>query len=202
MQQTDQPTLKALVLAGGESRRMGQDKAAIQVDGVSLLSRTVSLARQFVDDVHVSVRTPPVDETRRRFNCIVDAGVGQGPLDGILTALNSDTSAAWLVLACDLPLLDASTLRVLIDGAAQHPVAPAIAVADSSGELPEPLCAIWRAPMRAHIEAAFADGRFCARKCLINADAVLVTPVNPDALLNMNQDADLRLAARHGVIIG
>lgn len=201
MQPADQITRKALVLAGGKSRRMGHDKAAIRVDGVSLLARTVKLAAQFSDDVFVGVHQISEDATRSGFQLLVDAGVGQGPLDSILTALEADHAAEWLILACDMPLLDSATLQALTTAADENRAAAAVAMANTSGELPEPLCAIWRAPMRSHILGAFSNDRYCARKCLINADASLVEPANPHALLNMNRDSDLELAVQHGANI-
>ena len=190
--------LKALVLAGGRSARMGRDKAAIMIGGQNLLARTVALAAQYADDVLVGVREPVLDDTRAAFQTLPDAGVGAGPMDSILAALQHDPNADWLVLACDMPLLDAPTLSALVRAADTHRSASAVAIADSSGTLPEPLCAIWRAPMRAAIIAAFEQDRRCARKCLINVDAQLVPQVSAAALLNMNTSDDVQAAKRHG----
>ncbi|MEM9172401.1 MAG: molybdenum cofactor guanylyltransferase [Pseudomonadota bacterium] len=185
----------ALVLAGGQSRRMGEDKAAMRVGDQDLLARTVALAESHSDAVFVGVRDArQVDALRARYACLSDSVEGQGPLASILAALSCDPGADWLVLACDMPCLDEQTLAALCADARSHPDAKAIALSDSSGTLPEPLCAIWRAPLIGEIRYSFEQSNFCARKCLIRAGARLVQPVNADAIINMNTPTDAAAA--------
>ena len=182
----------ALLLAGGESRRMGSDKAAIEIDGQSMLARTASLAEAVAETVWVSVRTEAgADALRRLWPMIEDAPEGQGPLAGILAALRHRSDADWLVLACDLPRLDGATLEALRAGAADQPDAPAVAMRSERDGTPEPLCAIWRPAMRPRIEAQLADDRRCARRCLLDAEVTLVDAVTHGALANMNAPEDL-----------
>ncbi len=182
----------ALLLAGGRSLRMGRDKAEVLVDGQTLLARTAALAQPQVAHIYVSVRdAAAVTGTRAQFSSISDAAVGEGPLAGILAALEYAPQADWLVLACDLPRLDAATLATLSSVAQADRDSAAIAIRSERDGLPEPMCAIWRAPMIAHIRDAFANQRYCARKCLILADARLLDPVTPGALANMNTEDDL-----------
>ncbi|MEM1438521.1 MAG: molybdenum cofactor guanylyltransferase [Pseudomonadota bacterium] len=184
--------LLALILAGGESRRMGSDKAAVLVDGQTMLARTASLAAEISEAAWVSVRaTADSDALRRQWPLIEDAPEGQGPLAGILAALRHRDHADWLVLACDLPCLDSATLAALKDAAADHPDAPAVAMRSERDGTPEPLCAIWRPAMRARIEAQLAEDRRCARRCLLDAAVPLVDAVTRGALTNMNAPEDL-----------
>ena len=79
--------LLALLLAGGESRRMGSDKAAIEIGRQTMLARTAGLAAAVTDGVWVSVRgVEGSDALRRQWPLIEDAPEGQGPLAGILAA--------------------------------------------------------------------------------------------------------------------
>ena len=189
----------ALVLAGGQSRRMGEDKAAIVVDGQPLLARTAALAAPFCDAVHVSVRTAAdADALRRRWPLIEDATDGQGPLAGVLAALRARPDADWLVLACDLPRLDHATLEALLEAAASAADAPAIAMASERDGTPEPMCAVWRAGMAPRIAARLAEDRRCARRCLIDAGVPTVTPVTAGALANMNVPEDRRALVEEG----
>lgn len=89
------------VLAGGESRRMGRDKAALRWKDCSLLDHMVLLLSTVADAVRIVGR----DE-------LPDRVPGQGPLGGILTALEATDSDANLFLAVDLPLLTPGFLRV------------------------------------------------------------------------------------------
>lgn len=184
--------LHALVLAGGQSTRMGRDKASVLVDGETLLARTMTLAQQFAAESFVSARSP--DATggpRADYPCIYDSEHGEGPMAGILAALEYAPQADWLVLACDLPRLDAATLAALTGCAAGDADSPAIAMQSERDGLPEPMCAIWRPAMHGHILARFEEGRLCARKTLILAQVRLVGAVTPGALDNMNTEHDL-----------
>ena len=183
--------MRALVLAGGRSRRMGVDKAAMQVDGESLLARTVATASRVSDHVLVSVNPDQVaDPVRAQFALLVDPSTDAGPLGAIRGALESAPDVDWLVLGCDMPGLDQRTLELLRRAAAGAPDAPAIAACLPDASLPEPLCAIWRGAMLAHIDAALAAGRRCPRKCLIRAEALTVPVASPRVVANLNTPED------------
>jgi len=105
-----------LVLAGGQSRRMGRDKALLLRDGQSQLAHMVSLLDAVVDRVFVSARSEQTaDAERSRFELIVDRYDDMGPVAGILSALQEYPEVDWLVVACDLPNIDDSTLRFLLE---------------------------------------------------------------------------------------
>ena len=107
-----------LVLAGGESRRMGSDKALLQRGGGSQLAHVVALLEPLVDRVFVSTRPGQQSEPERgRFEQIVDRYEGIGPVAGILSAMDEWPDVEWLVVACDLPNVDDKTLRYLLDEA-------------------------------------------------------------------------------------
>ncbi|MEO0997817.1 MAG: molybdenum cofactor guanylyltransferase [Pseudomonadota bacterium] len=181
---------RALVLAGGHSSRMGCDKAALAINGESQLARTVRLAAAEVDRVQVSVRADQADDPLRAgYDCLVDAPESAGPMAGILTALKA-SAEPWLVLACDLPALDATTLRHLLDNVA--PDAPATAYASERDGLPEPLCAVWMPAALGPLAEALAAGRRCPRKLLIETGAPLLQLPVAGALTNVNTPADLR----------
>lgn len=177
--------LYGLVLAGGRSTRMQSDKAALEYAGRSQLERAVELISPLVERVFVSVRADQRnDPLRARFEQIVDSGEVEGPIAGIVAAQLRHPDAAWLVLACDLPLLDRQTLEHLVRS--RHPGRQATAYRSSHDGLPEPLCAIYEPSSREAIRAHIASGRDCPRKFLINADAALLEQPQPGALDNVN----------------
>src|SRR6185437_16964450 len=109
------PAVYGLVLAGGRSKRMQRDKAALPYAGRTQLERAIELIEPFVARVYVSVRPDQIDDPlRARFAQIVDSGETAGPIAGILAAQSHHPEVAWLVLACDLPMLDAQTLQHLL----------------------------------------------------------------------------------------
>ena len=182
--------LQALVLAGGRSRRMGQDKALLVRDGQSQLSFVASLVGEVTDKVFVSTRSDQQDDAERgRFANIVDRYDGIGPVAGILSAMDDYPDADWLVVACDLPNIDGPTLDYLVQHAdGDHPFT---AYRSSHDGLPEPLCAIYRAGSDSILRKFVDDGIVCPRKILINSDTRLLDQPNPAALDNVNTPDDL-----------
>jgi molybdopterin-guanine dinucleotide biosynthesis protein A len=179
-----------LVLAGGKSSRMGSDKALLEQDGETQLSRAVALLAERVDRVFVSTRADQASDAERgKFEQIVDRYEDIGPVAGILSAMDSNKEVSWLVLACDLPNIDDATIAYLMEQcSAEHPVT---AYASSHDGLPEPLCAIYRPQSRAVIDSFVEQGVICPRKMLINSDTHLLAQPNPDALHNVNSPEDL-----------
>lgn len=181
--------LNGLVLAGGESRRMGRDKAALEVGGRSALARALELIGGFCAQSFVSVRPGDSDGLRARFQRIEDSFGGVGPADGIASAQAHDPDAAWLVLACDLPRLDRHTVaRLVSERDARRDATAFRSTRDST--LPEPLCAIYEPASRARIAAFLGDGIRCPRKMLLSLDTLLLEPASGGALDNMNTPDD------------
>ena len=185
------PPLYGLVLAGGRSTRMQRDKAAIQYrPGETQLDAAMNLLAGRVARAFASVRAEQrSDPARARYPQIVDRGGLEGPIAGISAALTEHPDAAWLVLACDLPYLEARTLDALI--AARRDGTNVIAFKSSSDSLPEPLCAIYEPGTRTLLEAHIAAGKNCPRKFLIGTAGVeLLDLPNPRALDNVNTVED------------
>jgi molybdopterin-guanine dinucleotide biosynthesis protein A len=185
------PSVFGLVLAGGQSTRMKRDKATLAYHGgKTQLERAMELLGPRVKRAFVSVRPGQTDPVRARFEQIVDTREGLGPIAGITAAQARYPDAAWLVLACDLPFLEAATLDYLL--AERDPMRQATAFRSShSGNpkhngLPEPLCAIYEPSSREAILAHLASGKDCPRKFLIKGDTKLIDQPNPRALDNVN----------------
>jgi molybdopterin-guanine dinucleotide biosynthesis protein A len=179
------------VLAGGRSRRLGRDKAALVHEGTTLLERAASLLQVIVSRVSVSVRPDQVDDDlRRRFVLITDAREGIGPAAGIIAAHRSQPSAAWLVLACDMPRVTAQELTRLVD--ARNALRAATAFRQAADGRPEPLCAIYEPATLAQFQAQVdAGGNPSPRDWLAATDAILLDPVTPDLLTSINTPEDL-----------
>jgi molybdopterin-guanine dinucleotide biosynthesis protein A len=184
------PPLYGLVLAGGRSQRMQRDKAALEYrPGETQLDTAMKLLGSRVERAFVSMRAEQRDDDARAgYPQILDRGDVQGPIAGISAALAGHPQAAWLVLACDLPFLDAHTLDTLI--AARDRDGDATAFRSTHDGLPEPLCAIYEPRALHAIGAHIAAGKNCPRKFLINAKTRLLTQPNPRALDNVNTVAE------------
>ena len=187
--------LHGLVLAGGRSTRMGRDKAALAWHGRPALERAFDLLSACTARAFVSLRAEQAgDPLRRALPHIVDGEAGQGPIAGIAAAQAAHPEAAWLVLACDLPFVDAGTLAHLLER--RDTSSLATAYRSAYGGLPEPLCAIWEPASREPLLAFIREGRHCPRKFLINSGATLIDLPDPLALDNINTPGELEAARK------
>ena len=114
-----------VVLAGGRSTRLGQDKVRLRLpgDGRDMLARTANLLAACTDGVVISCRAPASGEDTPALpgiRSIPDAEPGLGPLGGVWSALR-ELRQPILVLSCDLPFMDVPTLRRLIDARGARP---------------------------------------------------------------------------------
>jgi molybdopterin-guanine dinucleotide biosynthesis protein A len=146
------------VLAGGASSRFGSDKALAQLGGETMLARMYGLLRELTD--RVSVVGSSAKYTGVEAQIVPDRWPGEGPLGGIITALEhtraSDLKVAHcLVVSCDMPFLRAEWLQYLCGYAANS--AAEIVVPRSTQGL-EPLCACWRTDTADTLHALFEGG--------------------------------------------
>ncbi len=190
-------TTYGLVLAGGKSRRMGQDKALLQRDGKSQIGYLVALLEPLLDRVFVSARQDQSREPeRQRYAQIIDRYADMGPVAGILTAMEDYPDADWVVVACDLPNVDEATIRHLLENTADP--APFTAYRSSHDDLPEPLCALYRSGSDAIIRRFVDEGLHCPRMMLFWSDTALLTQPDPASLDNVNTPDDLRASVLEG----
>jgi molybdopterin-guanine dinucleotide biosynthesis protein A len=179
------PALYGLVLSGGRSTRMKRDKAKLEYAGKPQLERAMELISPLVERSFVSLRAEQrSDPQRAAYEAITDLKPNLGPIGGIQAALHAHPQNAWLVLACDLPFLDAATLRHLIARRARARLATAYR--SRFDDLPEPLCAIYEPASLAAIEAWIAQGENCPRKWLSRSDVELLALPELRALDNVN----------------
>ena len=180
-----------LVLSGGKSMRMGTDKGLIAYHGIPQRDYLYQLLEKICDKTFMSIRKEQEAEISSSFNTIVDEDVFKGPFNGILSAHNKYPDVAWLVLACDLPLIDEKSLRELIE--ARKGSAVATAFAQKENPLPEPLCAIWEPQALTGAVTYLEQGNgSCPRKFLINSNTHLVFPENAQVLMNANSEVEYK----------
>ncbi|MFY9730432.1 MAG: molybdenum cofactor guanylyltransferase [Candidatus Acidiferrales bacterium] len=190
MRKTEQ--VRGFILAGGESSRMGRDKALLELEGVALIVRTARLVESAAE------RCAIVGDTVRleglELLVIEDDFPGAGPLGGIATALRASQAEWNLVVACDLPYLTREWLEFLI-GHAMQSDADAVLPMNERGA--EPLCAMYHKRGESAIRAALGRG---VRKVTDGLADVRIKFIEPrewkgfdsDGLLfkNMNSPAD------------
>jgi molybdenum cofactor guanylyltransferase len=186
---TNETPLYGLALTGGRSTRMGRDKATLIYDLQPQLERIMALLEAACARSFVSLRADQSDALRDRWPGIVDAQHDIGPIAGIAAAQATYPTVAWLVVACDLPLLNSATLQQLIAARdSTHDV-----VAFTTEEHLESLCALWQPSSCHHVQTAVQHQQYSVMKALQRMNTRLLTPDDPTALRNINTLDDYRL---------
>ncbi len=183
------PEVYGLVLAGGKSQRMGQDKGHINWHGKDQQYYMADMLKNYTAKVCISCRADKQQEIDPAYQTLPDTFTGLGPLGAILSAFREQPEKAWLVVACDLPLLDKQTLDYLT--AHRDTSAMATAFVSPQSNFPEPLITIWEPKSYPVLLSFLSQGYACPRKVLINIDTKLITAPNPGALTNVNTPEEL-----------
>jgi molybdopterin-guanine dinucleotide biosynthesis protein A len=143
----------AFILAGGKSKRMGAEKAFLQLGCQTLLMRALALAAT----VAAEVRIVGAPERFLPFGRVVqDVFPGRGPLGGIHAALRESETELNLMLAVDLPFVESRFLEYLIASACQ---CAAVVTVPRSKDGWQPLCAVYRREFAAVAERALQKGK-------------------------------------------
>ena len=145
--------ISGFVLAGGQSSRMGRNKAFLKLDGRTLLARALELVRAVATETYI---VGPRDEFADFAAVIEDVYPGHGPLGGIHAALCATRTQLNLVLAVDTPFVTLAFLRHLVE-TAQAGTAQ-VTVPRAGGRF-HPLCAVYRRGFREAAERALQAGR-------------------------------------------
>ena len=184
-----------LVLAGGQSRRMGQDKGLLDYHGKPQRDYTFEQLKPLCNRVYMSIRPGQEESLPEGTPYILDENRYRGPFNGLLSAHHRFPEVAWLVVACDLPLMDTRALQYLV--ARRDPAALATAFATHKTGLPEPLAALWEPlAMKQAITFLESGESTCPRKFLIRSNTRLVFPEDDLWLANANAPEDYEILQR------
>jgi molybdopterin-guanine dinucleotide biosynthesis protein A len=185
-----------VVLAGGDSRRMGRTKGLVEIEGIPMARRVADALRRGGCDQVVIVGGDVRELRPLGLTVAVDLHPGEGPLGGVLTALafsarpvsgHPGTERPVFVAPCDVPALSPAVVRTVLERAASAEHADAVVA--RSHRL-EPALAIWNPSAYPSLEAAFARGERALHRVL-GLLRVEEVPVEPAALRNVNSPADL-----------
>ena len=174
------------LLVGGKSSRMGRPKALLPFEGAPLgraLARVVERAAGSV----VLVGTPEIAEAIG-YPAIADRYPGEGPLGGILTALEHSGSDFNLVVACDMPALTVEFLASLMEAAGLRDADVLLPV--GAANRPEPLCAVYHRRSLGRLAAVFADGQRKIMTALSGLNVMHWPVADTEVFQNVNTPED------------
>lgn len=185
-------TVDGLILAGGQSRRMGQDKAHLEIAGLSLLEHHIKLMRPKV--AHLFVAANHVLKERHVADVIeiedyfADA---QGPLSGILSGLHTSNAEYLWVMSCDNFGLSADVLDMLYS--ALNESGSDIACIEVDGRS-QPLIALLKVHLKASLDSYMANGARAVLRWYDSVDVVTVKIKSDNQRYNMNTIEDFEAA--------
>jgi molybdopterin-guanine dinucleotide biosynthesis protein A len=166
---------------------MGADKALLEVDGVAMAARVVASLTAAGCHPIVAVGGDRGGLEALGIDVIDDPWPGEGPLGGVMAALTL-ASGPVLVLACDLPWIDATTVGRLV--AADGIEFASVDVVAARSDRSEPLCARWHPTALPELSAAFGRGERSVRRAMA-ALRVAEVSVDPRAVVDADTPEDL-----------
>jgi len=193
--------ISAALLAGGESRRMGKDKATLLFYGKPLWQIQLDLLQKLEPaEILVSARTDPAWRPPD-VHFVADDPPSRGPLSGLAAALARMRAKHLLALAIDMPFMTEKYLRFLCGQ-----IEPGRGVVAKIDDRFEPLAAIYPREALANVQSALSGKDFSLQTvtgCLAAAGKLQVMPVSSQErklFLNLNELADLRSSESHSVL--
>jgi len=183
--------LTALLLAGGQSRRFGYDKARVPLNNQTLLQHVYNVVQAVTPHVLLSIRAdgdPYFDLLPPTIPRLTDPLPQVGPLAGLVAGLRAATTPWLLAVACDLPGLTPEALSCLLKArTAQN---DAVVPITPNGQR-HPLCALYYVPtVRPLAEVHLATGRL-ALQALLERLRLIMVPFASQLLHNINTPNDL-----------
>lgn len=185
--------LVGLILAGGKSSRMGEDKALISWQNIPMLNRVYQVANKCTEKVYIITPWPEKYQSILPTECewLTELN-SQGPLVALAQGLTQINSNWILLLGCDLPLLNSDIIQHWINQLNQIPP-EILAVVPRTSQNWEPLCGFYRQQIKIELEKYIDRGERSFQKLL---GQIPVQPLSIDSqiakmLFNCNIPSDL-----------
>jgi molybdopterin-guanine dinucleotide biosynthesis protein A len=176
-----------LVLAGGQSRRMGRPKALLPVGATTLIESIVTRLAPEFDHLLVAVGDPGSVPDRLRTHLVRDLHPGAGPMAGVEAGLAASPFDLVVAVACDMPAVTPSLLRRLVTEAGGRS-----AVVPRVDGRPEPACAAYRRTALEPISTALERGRLRAADVLNDLDVRWLDDEDRAQFVSLNTPEDYR----------
>lgn len=179
--------VSAFILAGGQSSRMGSDKALLSLGEQNLLQRMLRTAQQVTP--HVFIVGPKI--RYEQFGTVIeDLFPGRGPLGGIHAALKATGTDLNLLLSVDMPRMTTEFLHWVTQQASSSP--EWIVVPNIAGRL-QPLCAVYRKAVAEVAEQALTEKRYKIGQMfavvptrIVNEQEIVTAGFSPGIFENIN----------------
>jgi molybdopterin-guanine dinucleotide biosynthesis protein A len=186
-----------VILAGGKSTRYGTNKAFVRVEGVPLIERVIEVMGSVFENLLLITNTPE-EYAHLRLPMVEDVIKGRGPLGGIYTGLRSISTKAGFFVACDMPFLNPSLIRRVVEMQGDSD-----AVVPRVGKWVEPLLSLYAKTCLVAIEELIDSGniqilRFFQKVHVRYVQEEVLRSFDPQlrCLANVNRPEDLPRSGR------
>jgi len=173
--------VSCVILIGGESKRMGADKAHVQLAGRTLIERVLATVMPLFDDVMISGRDNTVEIEGTRF--IKDRHAGRGPVIGLCAAMQEARHPYLFAIACDMPFVTTGLIEFLALSPDGYDVATPM-----RGGRPEPLCARYSATCLRGLEQRIREGKRGLVSFIENTHGLKVWRISEQELRKIDPD--------------
>lgn len=171
----------ALILSGGQSSRMGEEKRLINYHGKTQEQYLFDLLSNNFSEVYVSINNSQITDLPNIQD--LDFGV-KSPMVGIVSAFNYNPNVAWIVVACDMPFVDEKAIKFLLNH--RNTKKYATAFENPHEHFPEPLLTIYEPKIFPKLQEAISQGKKSPMKILQNLDVEVLQSYDNQWIININ----------------
>ena len=182
------PDLFGLILSGGESKRMGTNKAFIKYHDKAQINYLFEILKNHCTEVYSSCKKS--EEYDKDLNPLPDQFDLNTPLNGILTAFQKHKTHTWLSVPVDMPNIDSFLIEHLIQN--RDKTKQASCYFDSTGKLPDPLLCIWEPNIYSALINYYKSGGNSPRELLQKSNIHLIEIPDKKYLININTPEELK----------
>lgn len=187
------PALYGLILCGGQSSRMGEDKSLLNYHGKPQRYHLVNLLESFCEKVFISCSKQQAESILYPYQQVVDAEkyLGTGPMAALLSAFEQYPDAAFLVVGCDYPFIDKKHFQYLVDE--RTGLDDAVCYCHQESMMAEPLITIYENSSYKKILSNFEEKKHSLREYLNEANTCMIFPENFEFLKSVDDIKTYRI---------
>jgi len=180
-------SLTGIVLAGGQSRRMGTDKSMLEKDGVPMYLFAARLLHAFTPEVFISVNKYQAQHNKYALPALIDRYDAEGPI-GALVSCHQQCEGPLILLACDMPAVTEAMITYLFS--IHTPESLTTMFCNAETGLYEPMLSVWEVPALEDITGYFLAGGRSFQQYLSSRSIPRHLPPNMASLANCNTPED------------
>ena len=181
MKKNTQLPINGLILSGGLSTRMGEDKRLIKYHDKTQEQYLFDLLTPYCSKVYVSINQNQQTDLPHIFD--LDLLI-KSPIVGFVSAFDKNPETAWLVVACDMPFVNQEVIECLMQH--RNPEKFATAFENPEEHFPEPLLTIYEPKIYEKLQETINQGKKSPMKVLQNLEVELLEVPDKEILVNIN----------------